>query len=824
VWPDFLRGTLEDKYGLADDSLTVGVGLREGRPFLIVRQRQSGAKERPYAFTLLLDPGEKTWECYGWNGALLAWSLFHEDNEEGRRLLTEPEQFGLARLDELLANTGARMVSAIPDAEGFAALVAGSLALEEPRAVSAAALGWAGRRDLETLAREMKDLPKAWRCGAGWLNGGSIRHAATFGVRLVLDDWQEPNDEEIAASRKLLETGASWLADRRLAQQFKPNVLTHYEQTPAWQWTRPEHAVKRAELARLAEPLRAADGRQEIPDPELRAKIADLPPPQDLLARETWRAWLDYAAQSGAGALSPGRTEILFNAWQKRNLPFPKAAEGRLDLPVYLKLLVDTQTKPNEPTLPQKLSPADRAEVWRGLLETEEKITQIPVWLRDAALDAQSTSGETALAKLAETAVGRLAGESLRVWLPYRQEPALWPCLKNLLRGEARKRAQCRAPGWELDYLAFGADAGGAYLCNAVRLTEAEAGAVVAALRAEIDRAGSLRDEAQQWLIHLAETPLRQSLAIQDKVNLGDFSAVEVARRWAGPRDLWKLWQKETGPFGTYSEAEQGLLQVEAAKLAAHPPQEGFTPRTEDLARIIGPVPPDLADLLEDARRRQLAAARPGPEELLQKILSSEERLPFEAGLAGFTETELETFAAQVWWRFTQRPAEAERARLLEVCATLRRETRYHKAVAQGWEILKRKPDEMGALGLWLQSGLDEPPDDLIGCMTEKQQEELVAFLRRKQGHPVFATSMLELYRARRRDKHDSLFRLAAWRFLQSEEGKRVRMEINTKEHAAATGRVANHLKQWLEEAEPPVYEPGNPGSTKSTPASATFH
>jgi hypothetical protein len=83
---------------------------------------------------------------------------------------------------------------------------------------------------------------------------------------------------------------------------------------------------------------------------------------------------------------------------------------------------------------------------------------------------------------------------------------------------------------------------------------------------------------------------------------------------------------------------------------------------------------------------------------------------------------------------------------------------------------------------------------------------------------------MLELYRARRRDKHDSLFRLAAWRFLQSEEGKRVRMEINTKEHAAATGRVANHLKQWLEEAEPPVYEPGNPGSTKSTPASATFH
>src|SRR5580704_6404120 len=68
-WPEIPQGVLQDLYGMPGDQVSFGLGILNELAFLIIRQRQNISNRDGYAYTLLLDPGEDTWEQFGWNAA-----------------------------------------------------------------------------------------------------------------------------------------------------------------------------------------------------------------------------------------------------------------------------------------------------------------------------------------------------------------------------------------------------------------------------------------------------------------------------------------------------------------------------------------------------------------------------------------------------------------------------------------------------------------------------------------------------------------------------------------------------------------------------------
>ncbi len=93
AWPEDFSVTaeFEDTYSLpfGRQLLSYGAGVRDGQPFLIVRQRQNEDDRGGYAYTVLLDPGEDVWERFGFNAARLLLAI-QQQSSFWSELLTTP--------------------------------------------------------------------------------------------------------------------------------------------------------------------------------------------------------------------------------------------------------------------------------------------------------------------------------------------------------------------------------------------------------------------------------------------------------------------------------------------------------------------------------------------------------------------------------------------------------------------------------------------------------------------------------------------------------------------------------------------------------------
>src|SRR5215217_2670278 len=96
-WPPIPEGTLRDPYGLQTSCWSFGAGTAGGSAFLILRRLQR-FDSRVYAFTLLLDPGERVWKLFEWNGAAIIDALI----QAGGSLFTSPEDCTESALQQIL--------------------------------------------------------------------------------------------------------------------------------------------------------------------------------------------------------------------------------------------------------------------------------------------------------------------------------------------------------------------------------------------------------------------------------------------------------------------------------------------------------------------------------------------------------------------------------------------------------------------------------------------------------------------------------------------------------------------------------------------------
>ena len=94
-WPNIPEGTLWDYYGVSDKTITFGVGQKEGKRYIIFRQRQNVQNRGGYPYTALLDPGEEVRQKADYNDAVIIRNIL-ADPVLKNYILNEPEKvFGM---------------------------------------------------------------------------------------------------------------------------------------------------------------------------------------------------------------------------------------------------------------------------------------------------------------------------------------------------------------------------------------------------------------------------------------------------------------------------------------------------------------------------------------------------------------------------------------------------------------------------------------------------------------------------------------------------------------------------------------------------------
>lgn len=645
-WPEVLEGALGDPSSLPVGVLAFGVGLLEDKtPFLVVRQRQNIQNRGGYAYTLLLDPGREVWERdeFDWNGARLILSLLAH-GQAGERLLTKPEEVTEQELEDIFR--GLRPAPSEPacptDTATLRALWAGAVLSPTPLVAAPADAGFDSRPTLECVADALDLLPAPFRCGQGWLVGGSEENGRAFGARLTVDDGAAPGATRtvnyITKGEKVLD---AWWRIKHSSEGLEPlrKGLQQKSQRPIWEWkqhfdTSPADYLVR--LPTLVEFLPSPNlttqdidtllgrldqmGRgQELPDDErlLLSRQHARTVRRRATARQTeflLRDFFDYGNE-----LSPEVVRRLHRAAVIGDLT-RRCAENKSLTPA-----------PAVCGLPLRRN--IRYEIWRRLLAEVYAGGEAPARLRDAIQDQLPSGGperadasvtdngahvaaarrpsevlRSKLARLARETIGQAAkrGESLLAWYGADGDALLGAWVLSPLRDEAERRTLAReGNSWPLDYVAFGGDLGGRRLAEGGFDAEGAAALARAALGAS-QGSGALAGVSAEWLSALAGSPLRAAVPPEVKSEI----AHSTADGWGPFRCLWQLYHgHDDAAPEVVSEAERARLRRELHDLVAPParggarPMNRTTPNLRGLVRLLGTVAEE--DL------RELSALRP---------------------------------------------------------------------------------------------------------------------------------------------------------------------------------------------------------------------
>lgn len=178
-WPEIPDGNLGDYYGLpASGEVTFGAGEKEGKRFLIFRQRQNIENRGGYPFTALLDPGDEVGEKAGHNDAVIIRNIFDDPILEHYILNGEREDiYNLrrilsARLEQSYLKTSV-LEPTKPDLRKF---------ITEPGAIIQT-LSIAERPTVEQMAQGIASLPEELRKQYTFLVGYPSGKA--FGVKNI---------------------------------------------------------------------------------------------------------------------------------------------------------------------------------------------------------------------------------------------------------------------------------------------------------------------------------------------------------------------------------------------------------------------------------------------------------------------------------------------------------------------------------------------------------------------------------------------------------------------------------------------------------------
>lgn len=593
-WPDsILPGALEDIYCLSKDSFAFGLGLHEGAAYLIARKLLSH-ENRPYAITILLDPGYEVWSLYEWNAAHLALSLFEGSDPPGNALITSPESINSGqKLEDLLHSVKKADFKRVEPIDRFRnALIGASLFdVPEPMAISSLETGITEHLTLEEATSHLYSIPLCFRPGKGWLLGGSKKHGKIFGAHMVVDHGAalegDQSDESIIA--RWIEVGEKLLsADDVIAKSRFHDCWKRARELPIWQWE--EEGLASAEelipdlllLGRILNASAMEDGRSNTAavDEILKdagEKLFRVGP----LHKEIREATLGMLC-AGTQMISPAWTRLILTYKMDAGERIDKETRKRLDPKTVIEQFVSRWRKQGLEDELLSYSIEIRAGVWKGLLTTEENTKSLfDKAVRDLDADEDKETAKDLVREIFHTALACTEKRELPLtqWLAYQNKEPLWkvvmePALNDRSHLQAMQKPRNRH--WAIGYIAFGKDEGGN------KLYEYEVGAegaheIVDCLLKQSDP--MLAKQMKDWIEKLVLSPFRKTVPIEVKLKLasenddvwGNLHKVHSIYLTSGDNKSFKLSNKDD-EFEYLLEDLKQLVEKHKSKPHLGPP------------------------------------------------------------------------------------------------------------------------------------------------------------------------------------------------------------------------------------------------------------
>lgn len=602
-WPTILEGALSDTYLLSGQELRFGVGLLQDQlPFLILRQRQHLENRGGYAFTLLLDPGTPVWETFEWNGAALADCILKD--QTGAMLLSTPEEVTERQITSMLESLTYEPNPSDSEWTRFHSFWVGAMLEQDPVVASPEPADLDQWPQLDNTADLLSRLLPCFRCGFGWLMGGSKEQGAAFGAQLVFDI----NAPDILQLEELIEHGerASRALEKVATDPVVRSTVREWSERLAHESTRPVHLWETPGKEPVSVYLRGvialADKFEDAP------RLKKPSGYQGTGLNEPLAVGARHSALSGSDQLDDERTlVVLSHVFERQFVPELKDV-SRLKSDVVVDELSRRGLRPTKPDISIDLAVAVRLEAWRKLIETEEDPQRLPGRLKDAVSDLLEhvQAGELDQAKineLAESAISQtsLKKGNLRIWTESLRDAAIAPLIREPLHQVSMTAVKSEInTEVVLDYLAFGNDSGGNALLD-FNLVAADASKVVNAIFSEFHK-GKLREEALKWLLALADSPFRLAVPLENKTVL----ATEFPKKWG---NLLVLWRLHSGQPDALQEAtavgdfECKALHKELGDMLKEEGRLSIPPDLQGIVQLLGGLSSEEIDALYTRRK-----------------------------------------------------------------------------------------------------------------------------------------------------------------------------------------------------------------------------
>lgn len=666
-WPSIPREVLESTYGLPGESMIYGLGvLDDCQPFLVIRVRQVTEIGRSYAYSLLLDPGRDVWVRFGWNAADLLRAIL--EDEVGELLLLRPESLTAEDLKQHLDRLLPQRTPLAPERHGpptqstelFHHWVGAAFA-SDPIVLSPGTLGFAERPTHQQLIDQLYQFPQAcFRVGAGWLVGASGEHAAALGAHLVIDD--QLNGESSPASdnaERGRQATDAWLTILQ-RDEFK-GALLDLEGVPFCEWDVAQGLIGEALFSRLRLLAELLNG-DRVPDQlqTLEDQFRDSP----FLATEIRRA-AHSLVLSKTDSLSPMETAVALRNFYEQGLEIPPDGMRRLDSETVIRMVLDRELKKLTTSRTLPLPPETQATIFVRLLGATPDYSDIPQLLIKASAfmmkhfqGTRLTGWLTELTEAVETRTN-LTNGSLRLWETFPNDHILWEDLTEILKKVVWDRAQTGHPGWELEYLQFGKDPGGALLARG-GIDHTKTSQLIGSYLSEVQNQTALAPLAKDWLAGLADSSLRLRVSIADKIAIAE---TRISESWLPFLRLWAAYDDspDSGDLNSglvnkrTSQEELNRLGHELFQMLRSYPPRTKVPDIPRIEKLLGNVPPNFFSELAACKRqlgtatfarwierlREVGQVELAASETLCFCEESKERLPENWLFRGFSEEKL---------------------------------------------------------------------------------------------------------------------------------------------------------------------------------------
>ncbi|MDT7602921.1 MAG: hypothetical protein QOF61_918, partial [Acidobacteriota bacterium] len=666
-------------------------------------------------------------------------------------------------------------------------------------------------------------LPPCFRWGLGWLVGGSRGHAQAFGAKLLLDadltTEGETLDKCLADGESLLSAWATVECD----DDFK-DAVAREAVTPLWEWEEKlgwsvaGFAPRLVLLAELLEKWR----EQSPPDDATLARLEKALAQQGALDDKLRLAALELLRAAGARLrdedkrLSAVATKFLLGEHFAKRFSAASMV-GDFNEAELQEYFVGASYEPEEKSCGLKLSYDTRLAIWRKHVESEVTAEgaaqQLFAALRALGYSKDSPHKAALDELITNTFAGYASSEPLDLWDRFKDYDE-WNIISKKLMVEARARVQTRSRrnGWELEYLMYAHDEGGAHL-STLDLSRSESDALVKKLIGIAKGTDANAEKSQQWLHQLHHSKLRSKLSLDTKHALLDYSQEE----WRDLAYLWRLYDFKEGD-GQIEKPQIfqefiPFLQEEMGQLAEITPLG--VPHLERIATLLGGLNEPVKDKLKAIRpplngttiKRWRAGwvllgdKRFALDEVIRLLMESNAPLEkFSLDEYGFNDDQIAKLIGDLLYNGSEERDQRYASTLMQLLKQSPRADRVHLAVQRGVRDLVRDETSVGIFARrFVFAGRRIALNLIFECLTEadadvlvlraarhdpRQFEEVASYLY-QDIEPVFFKDGREQGGVKVRNsvvvKSNELarpYKSALIRFIQSREGRAVKRAL----------------------------------------------